>query len=430
MRQYIGARYTTKIYQNSQNPGSCEWESGVVYEPLTIVSYQNSSYLSRMEVPANAGNPATAPQYWAQTGFYNGQIAHLQDEINSILDTTIPNLIDDINDYNLDNRRFLFVGDSYIAAHANTCVEKACSYLGIPTDHYYNISHAGDSFSNDRFKNQIVNYNGSIARGDITDIFVIGGLNDSLYDSPSGLVPLTGKIREFVTYANTNYPNAHITICFCGGALDYAAGADLEGKTYIKRTWTKYIYQEAERLGCTVRTNMNYPLIAFATNFDEDGIHPNGYGQDALALPLTEYIKGHGFSYILPEYKDTLTAEVGGELYTCIHDNLVTMTLNETMFAIADQNWGSSATYKKIHTMPSTFYVNKEVHLKGDIILYGSNLGTFVMCPDGDVYLRNNDMYLAPRIMKADHSGWENLTMSDTKVILANMHAEFPTDWL
>ena len=84
MRQYIGARYVTKIYENSQDPGSCEWESGVVYEPLTIVSYQNSSYLSKQMVPANAGNPATATSYWAQTGFYNGQIAQLENDINDI----------------------------------------------------------------------------------------------------------------------------------------------------------------------------------------------------------------------------------------------------------------------------------------------------------------------------------------------------------
>lgn len=81
MRQYIGARYVTKVYTNSQDPSSAEWEAGVVYEPLTLVTYQNSSYLSRTEVPSSAGDPTVATQYWAQTGYYNGQIASILDRV-------------------------------------------------------------------------------------------------------------------------------------------------------------------------------------------------------------------------------------------------------------------------------------------------------------------------------------------------------------
>ena len=84
MRQYIGARYVIKIYQNSQDPSSCEWEAGVTYEPLTMVTYQNSSYLSRSDVPATAGDPATSTTYWAQTGYYNGQIAQLQSDVSGL----------------------------------------------------------------------------------------------------------------------------------------------------------------------------------------------------------------------------------------------------------------------------------------------------------------------------------------------------------
>ena len=83
-RQYIGARYVTKIYENSLDPSSAEWEAGVNYEPLTMVTYNNGSYLSKKEVAASIGDPASNPSYWTQTGFYNGQIAHLQDQIDDI----------------------------------------------------------------------------------------------------------------------------------------------------------------------------------------------------------------------------------------------------------------------------------------------------------------------------------------------------------
>lgn len=85
-RQYIGARYVIKVYENSENIESAEWESDTTYEPLVLVTYQNGSYLSKKDVPSTVGNPATNPIYWVQTGFYNGQIANLQHQIDAIND--------------------------------------------------------------------------------------------------------------------------------------------------------------------------------------------------------------------------------------------------------------------------------------------------------------------------------------------------------
>lgn len=84
MRQYIGARYTTKVYENSLDPSSAEWEAGVTYEPLTLVTYLNSSYLSKMDVPGSVGDPAANPSYWVVTGAYNGQIMQLQNDVATI----------------------------------------------------------------------------------------------------------------------------------------------------------------------------------------------------------------------------------------------------------------------------------------------------------------------------------------------------------
>ena len=94
VRQYIGARYVTKIYENSLDPSSAEWESGVTYEPLTLVTYNNGSYLSKKEVPGSIGNPAANPTFWVQTGFYNGQITNLQNQID-IINANLSNYITD-----------------------------------------------------------------------------------------------------------------------------------------------------------------------------------------------------------------------------------------------------------------------------------------------------------------------------------------------
>lgn len=87
VRQYIGARYVAKIYENSLDSESAEWESGINYEPLIVVTYNNGSYMSKKDVPASVGNPPANPQYWTQTGFYNGQIAQLQAELARINDS-------------------------------------------------------------------------------------------------------------------------------------------------------------------------------------------------------------------------------------------------------------------------------------------------------------------------------------------------------
>lgn len=81
VREYIGARYVIKIYENSLDSSSAEWEANVTYEPLTMVTYNNSSYISKKEVPANIGDPASNPIYWVVSGAYNGQIAQLQQDI-------------------------------------------------------------------------------------------------------------------------------------------------------------------------------------------------------------------------------------------------------------------------------------------------------------------------------------------------------------
>ena len=121
-RQYIGARYVTKIYTNSLDPSSAEWEASVNYEPLTLVTYNYGSYLSKKTVPASVGDPASNPSYWVQTGFYNGQISSLQNQIDAIntllgnapLDTTAQDITDAINELHT----FTSSIDSYILRYA------------------------------------------------------------------------------------------------------------------------------------------------------------------------------------------------------------------------------------------------------------------------------------------------------------------------
>lgn len=77
-KQYIGARYVPKFYEGSNGN---EWDSGVSYEPLTVVTYLNDSYTSKKPVPNTVGNPAHNSEYWAHTGAYNAQVEEYRQDV-------------------------------------------------------------------------------------------------------------------------------------------------------------------------------------------------------------------------------------------------------------------------------------------------------------------------------------------------------------
>ena len=81
-RQYIGARYVPKFFEGAD--GTSNWQPNVIYEPLTIVTYNQNTYTSKKTVPATIGSPNTNPEYWANTGLENQQISELSSRIEAV----------------------------------------------------------------------------------------------------------------------------------------------------------------------------------------------------------------------------------------------------------------------------------------------------------------------------------------------------------
>lgn len=80
VRQYVGARYVPKFASPT------EWKEGASYEALTIVTYNNASYTSKVPVPPTVGNPAQNKDYWALTGNYNAQVEEYRQTVEGIKD--------------------------------------------------------------------------------------------------------------------------------------------------------------------------------------------------------------------------------------------------------------------------------------------------------------------------------------------------------
>ena len=74
IRNYVGARYVPKFAD------PVEWQANTSYEAMVIVTYNNSSYTSKIPVPPTVGNPAENSMYWALTGNYNAQVEQYRQE--------------------------------------------------------------------------------------------------------------------------------------------------------------------------------------------------------------------------------------------------------------------------------------------------------------------------------------------------------------
>lgn len=98
-RQYIGARYVPKFYVGSTGN---QWDNGVGYEALTIVTYLNNSYTSKKDVPAGVGNPADNTDYWVCTGNYNAQVAECINAVDE-LGESVEDVVTKVGDLSLLN---------------------------------------------------------------------------------------------------------------------------------------------------------------------------------------------------------------------------------------------------------------------------------------------------------------------------------------
>lgn len=212
-RQYIGARYVPKFYQNSVD-GSADWESNVVYDPLTYVTLSNGHmYISKKRVPATVGTPATNADYWLDIGSYNGFIEELQNQIDA-LESEIAQLDDEVyvvigdswSNYYIGNDRII---DIIAASISNGKVHKQDARGGAGFIGNYGGYTYGDILTS------INNNMTADERAKVKHVVVIGGENDG---SPTA-VELQTAVQSFVTNATTLYPDCDVTYIHATGTV-------------------------------------------------------------------------------------------------------------------------------------------------------------------------------------------------------------------
>ena len=307
--QYIGARYITKIYENSQNPSSAEWEAQVNYEPLTLVTYQNSTYLSRTVVPKNIGNPADNGTYWALTGAYNGQIASLQNQIDALngdvdaleralgtLDTTVGGLVTDVDNLEgavsvINNKlaygKVIFVSDSYANSDYGTLFASIATYLGLTSEDWYDGHVSGGSFGDGTLLTGMQTLAGTMTseqKAAIKHIDIFCGINDA----GRGSLDIINGITAYITYCKSTFPNADYTMGYIGNIVEPGSN----NRNFVGRYTSLQLYsQTAGLLGVKFVSGLENILHDYSL-MGADGVHPNANGTGLLARYIANSIRG------------------------------------------------------------------------------------------------------------------------------------------
>lgn len=283
---YVGARYVPLI--------KGQWSETVAYEPLSIVVFEGNSYTSKTFVPA--GVPVTNETYWAATGNFNSQVEQYRQETLQ-LQKTVNELQNTINQLpastrpNLDDRYFLFVGDSYMAATANYAL-LATQNLGLSADHYSILGINGMAMSPMPDYADVLSTirswteNNPTQAAKITDIYITLGYNDSTRGITK--TQIQTAINNVYNYLEAHYPNVNYNLGMTGFA-NASLNQLINVSKWYKEAWIKRGGKYLPRM-CNV--------LAIPGNIGNDKIHPTEQGQHYLSQYLTQAILGQPFSFI------------------------------------------------------------------------------------------------------------------------------------
>lgn len=298
--QYVGARYVPVFYNNPD--GSWDWESGVSYEPLTMVKYGTNTYTSKSQVPATVGSPNENPLYWAQTGDYNGAILNLEKKVSNI----------DVR----ERKRFVFIGDSYNSTPAiGSWVELAMSYMGIPMEDYYNFATPEGGFvkagQNGTYLTMLQNNIGSIQSPEtITNVVITSAYNDT----GSSVSAILSNCNELCSYIRSHFPYCTISIGFIG-CLSWLNQNRFNQAMNILKTFRTYTP------GGNLLNNVEHILLLADSNI-VSGYHPTPDGAKYLATQMVDALNtGSCTPYMSSDIFSTIPMSLyvkGGNVFVSI----------------------------------------------------------------------------------------------------------------
>lgn len=312
VRQYIGARYVPKFYENSD--GTADWRSGVIYEPLTIVTYNGNSYTSKKVVPAEVGNPSSNPDYWVSTGSYNEQVEEYRQEVEDVKTAQA-------TAFNRNaNKRVLIVTDSYGHPFDDnpSWVDICRDSIPYESEGYYfggagfGYSESGQ-YANLRFDRLAQTFAPTVSDPEtVTDIVLAAGANDGnqVSDGNYGVAEIKSGFHSFAQYMKSIFTNARLHVGFCGRTFHM-------GKllAYLK---VRNAYREMadENRYSDWIANLEYALHK-EDLLRPDHLHPSAQGMVNIGRMVATFLKGGNPEIYIDGGDCVITPlEIGGNVPT------------------------------------------------------------------------------------------------------------------
>ena len=418
VKQYVGARYVPKF------ASPVEWAADTSYEALTIVTFNNASYTSKIQVPPTVGNPANNPKYWALTGNYNAQVEQyrqdtakvsekitketqdritadnaINDKVTSSLtqsknytDGQITTLKKDVNGSikelqeeinNIDTAdEYIIISDSYGETRDGTSWITIISGL-LGTNKCHSAYQGGYGFApaydpNNSFIRLLKGISGISDRSKIKKIIVAGGFNDRLQTTDK----IITAINEFTQYAKTTYPNATVLIAGVGWSFNSEYVQELNLGHYLEA------YKRCGECGASYIIGSENIMHNKDLFYEEpqtsnltlghEYVHPNASGSKMIAGAIYGAITGNnGCSVHFDPIDINLVPAAGVTITTATFkqsqdNNLIMLNLFQSIFQIPSTTFNYSANAVELATIANGFIAG------GSNVGFGINTSGFV----------------------------------------------------
>ena len=278
-----GSDGTYSLYDD-KNTSNKDYGNGAVYKPAS----QPKIYI-RIYNGVTLNNLIFKPMLTTDlSATYNDFVPYTGD--NGRLNEDVANLVNGISP---NRRRIIAIGDSYGADNGSywtgwvNCLKNIDKY-----DEVYGAGVGGAGFVNksegSNFLDILKSVNIGGANNSITDIIVMGGYNDASVSADRNAI--YNAMKEFVSYANTTYPNAKLH-------LGFIAFNRFDPATQMRMDTYMGIYQQYGILaGFTFYRNLYFVLkrTSFVFNVSgnpNSGFHPNTDGNNEVALQALNCIR-------------------------------------------------------------------------------------------------------------------------------------------
>lgn len=292
IRQYVGARYVPRFIDGG-------WDVTQGYEALDVVDNgQGTSYIAKKPVPV--GTPLSDREYWFVYGASSGAIINLQQQIDAIVNNTIPGINSQIQALTdeVHNGDVIIIGNSYVyygvADELKTHYVHAYTELAGSGAGFVAYSGQANTFAN--ALTTCINGLTDEQKDNVRAVIFVSAMGDSraLQEVSNYRTLLDGAISTIVSTVQNDLPNCDYIAVSLAESRCVASFTNngLTNLFNLHRVFkSKFAGSIIKYLGwCGFNIYMNSGM------FESDNYHPSANGVARLGHELVKQVFG-GFEY-------------------------------------------------------------------------------------------------------------------------------------